>query len=148
ALPTLLTGLVPNLLGNPITHNYNYMWSNYNEQIVYYGVLTLSSTFLAIIYLFRQKHYKTSSTFQQDHRLFWFFLFLCVTSMGVACHIPVFNIINHLPLFNIAMNSRLRLIYIFAGSILGGFGMELFFHSGSANSEFKLKDTIDVQKYL
>ncbi|NLF00802.1 MAG: YfhO family protein [Anaerolineales bacterium] len=115
--PTAITALLPDYLGTPLDKSYLYPYSNYVEQNVYAGVLPLV---LALTYLIGW----TRSRADRRSRAGCFFGILAVLSIGIALRLPLLTAANHLPLFSIVNNGRLRLVYVFALSLLAGMGLD------------------------
>lgn len=115
--PTLITALLPRYFGTPLNDSYWYPYTNYVEQDMYAGILPLALALGAVLGSVRP-----SSNPLRRHVLF--FSGLAIASLGIALRFPLLNTVNFLPLFNLAANGRLRLIYVFAVSILAGIGLE------------------------
>ena len=119
--PTFITAILPQFFGTPLNGSYWYPYSNYNEQTWYTGILPLALMIVAIVWLFRSRRSVI------DDQAIWpliFFLGLAILSLGIALHLPLFNLVNRLPIFNLARNDRLRDVYALSVAILAGLGLE------------------------
>jgi hypothetical protein len=117
--PTIITTLLPNYFGMPLNDSYWFPYSNYVEQNAYVGILPLV---LASTIVLRYVHVPNKASHKRNQVLF--FGSMALISLGVALHLPGFNIVNALPLFDLAANERLRLIYALAIAILAGLGVD------------------------
>jgi uncharacterized membrane protein YfhO len=115
-LSTAVTLICPNFFGNPLDHSYIWPFTNfqnYNEQSVYFGLTPLA---LAIGAFFTD----------QKRRPLIIISSLTLFCIGVAWHLPGFEIVNHLPVFSMAPGKRLRLPFVFLTAVLAGFGYDSF----------------------
>jgi hypothetical protein len=111
-LAGLVTGLVPNLFGNPTwpgEYRSFFPAGNYVEQTIYVGIIGLALAAVAAVVRRREKPVL-------------FLTLLGVGALGAALRLPVLDWVNHLPVFDIASVGRLRLIYTFCASALAGLG--------------------------
>jgi len=114
-LAGLVTGLVPNLFGNPTwpgEYRSFFPAGNYVEQTIYVGIIGLALAAVAAVVRRREKPVV-------------FLALLGVGALGAALRLPVLDWVNHLPVFNIASVGRLRLIYTFCASALAGLGADV-----------------------
>ena len=119
--PTFITAILPQFFGTPLNGSYWYPYSNYNEQTWYVGILPLALAAVSFIWLYRNRH---SAIKEKGNWPMLFFLGLAIFTLGVALHLPIFNLVNRLPIFNLARNGRLRDVYALSVAILAGFGLE------------------------
>jgi hypothetical protein len=117
--PTSVTALLPEYLGTPLDKSYLYPYSNYVEQNAYAGVLPLGLAIAYAVHAWRDRHLRRN-------RRALFLIALAILSLGIALRLPLLTVINHLPLFNLANNGRLRLICVFAVSLLAGLGLDAY----------------------
>lgn len=115
--PTAITALLPQYFGTDLDGSYWFPYSNYVEQNAYVGVLPLALAATVTFHSLRRH----SSPHRNQVLFFALMAFLC---LAVALRLPLLNAVNHLPLFNIAVNGRMRLIYVFAVAILAGLGLD------------------------
>jgi len=111
-LAGLVTGLLPNLFGNPTwpgEYRSFFPAGNFVEQTIYVGIIGLALAAVATVVRRREKPVV-------------FLALLGVGALGAALRLPVLDWVNHLPVFNIASVGRLRLIYTFCASALAGLG--------------------------
>lgn len=118
-LPNLVSGVTaifPNFFGNPVTYNYNWPFStfqNYNEQTIYFGLIPL--TMMVGLLLSRPRKPEI-----------WIVLGLALFSLAVAWRLPGFEAVNHLPVFSISLNKRLKMVFVFFAAVSGGLGYDAF----------------------
>ena len=120
SLPVLI---FPNLFNNP-TWGYSYWsfllnWGNYNELVLYVGILTLIYAALAV--------WKPRAVDQPFVRA-W--VILAIVSFGRAFSLPVFDWFNQVPGMQLGAPARLRLITALSLCVLAGFGAQVFFERG------------------
>ncbi len=112
-LTTLVTFLIPNFFGSPITNNYYWPfpnYQNYSEQAVYFGLIPLALAFSA---LFNRK------LRPQVLALTAISLFF----LAVAWRLPGFEAINHIPPFSLLLNKRLKLFIPMMLAIVAAIGL-------------------------
>jgi len=120
--PTMLTMILPHFFGTPMDGSYWYPYSNYLNQDIYAGVIPLALAVTVTIHSIRDR--------QGAHRSeVRFFALIALISLGVALRFPVLNLVNILPVFQIVANERLRMVFVFAIAILGGFGLDWFWEN-------------------
>lgn len=115
--PTAITTLLPLYFGTPLHENYLYPFSNYVDQNTYAGVLPLALALSVTWHALRNRSWVHRGT------VLWS-ASLALIALGIALHLPLLNLVNRLPLFRISANERLRLVYVFALSILAGMGLD------------------------
>jgi len=114
-LATAVTLICPNFFGNPLDHSYIWPFTNfqnYNEQSVYFGLAPLV---LACCALF-------AGSKRLPHLIISLLAIFCI---GVAWHLPCFEVISHLPVFSMAPSKRFRLPFVFLAAVMAGFGYDL-----------------------
>jgi len=109
----VLTNLVPNLFGNPVTHNYWHPQWNYNEiNGAYVGPIPLMLALMA--WLNRTHRPRT-----------WFFYGLSLLSFGVVYRVPcLYEVVRAIPLFGGMNLLRLLFVAAFSLSVLAGIGAD------------------------
>lgn len=118
-LPNLASGVTaifPNFFGNPVTYNYNWPFStfqNYNEQTIYFGLIPLAM--MVGLLLSRPRRPEI-----------WIVTGLALFSLAVAWRLPGFEVVNHLPVFSISLNKRLKMVFVFFAAVSGGLGYDAF----------------------
>ncbi len=113
-LSTLVTFLIPNFFGSPVSHNY--LWpfpnyQNYNEQTVYFGLIPLAFA-LSVVFNNRRR---SQATILIGISLFF---------LAVAWRLPGFELVNHIPPFSLLLNSRLKMIIPLLMAIVAGIGLD------------------------
>jgi hypothetical protein len=121
AWPTLITALLPQFFGTPLNDSYWYPFSNYNEQTLYAGILPLALAVVSVTWILKRRRSGIKGMCSQP---ICFFLALAILSLAIALHFPLVNLINQLPIFDLAVNGRLRNVYVLAVAILAGFGLD------------------------
>jgi hypothetical protein len=114
-LATAVTLICPNFFGNPLDHSYIWPFTNfqnYNEQSVYFGLVPLALACGALFAGLKQRPLIIIS-------------FLALFCVGVAWHLPGFEVISHLPVFSMAPGKRLRLPFVFLTAVMAGFGYDI-----------------------
>jgi hypothetical protein len=139
--PTVITALLPQFFGTPLNDSYWYPYSNYNEQTLYAGVLPLALAVVSVIWILKRRR---STIKEMSGQPILFFLALAVLSLGIALHFPLFNLVNRLPIFYLAVNRRLRNVYVLAVAILAGFGVDQMIGAVSPQSEGRDRSTLRV----
>ena len=127
AWPTLITALLPQFFGTPLNDSYWYPFSNYNEQTLYAGILPLALALVSATRILKRRRSDATcpSTLKgTSGQPICFFLALGLLSLCIALHFPLVNLINRLPIFDLAVNGRLRNVYVLAVAILAGFGLD------------------------
>lgn len=119
--PTLITALLPRYFGTPLNDSYWYPYTNYVEQDIYAGILPLAIALGATLGALRSRSHPL-------RRQILFFGGLAIIALGIAVRAPLLNLVNFFPFFNLAANGRLRLVYVFAISILAGIGLDQIIH--------------------
>lgn len=115
-LTTSITAIYPNFFGNPVTYNYHWPFStyqNYNEQTIYFGLIPLAMIFALLLS-------------RPRNPLVWIVFGLAIFSLAIAWRIPGFEAVNHLPIFSISLNKRLKMIFAFFAAVSSGFGFDAF----------------------
>lgn len=118
-LPNLVSGVTaifPNFFGNPVTYNYNWPFSNfqnYNEQTMYFGLIPLAMMFGLVLSRPRKPE-------------IWIVIGLALFALAVAWRLPGFEAVSHLPFFSIALNKRLKMVFVFFAAVSGGLGYDAF----------------------
>jgi hypothetical protein len=112
-ITTVVTFLIPNFFGSPITSNY--LWpfpnyQNYNEQAVYFGLIPLALSFSVLFN--RQRR-------SQALILIGISLFF----LAVAWRLPGFEAVNHIPPFSLILNKRMKLFIPLMMAIVAGIGL-------------------------
>ncbi len=120
SLETVIPLAYPDFFGNPVSQKY---WglNNYNEAAIYIGIIPLVFVLMALFSLFKKNQkYKNKQNIS-----FWFWIgFGCFT---VFASFPIARLVAYLPVFNTMFIGRLRFIFVFALSILAGYGVNYFF---------------------
>jgi hypothetical protein len=110
ALPLLV---FPNLWGNPtwrLPYRSFLPWSNYNEMVLYVGVVTL---LLALVGAIRNRGDAVVRCWTG----------IGLVALAMALRLPGIDWLNRLPGLRLALPERLRLVACFAGCVLAGFGV-------------------------
>ncbi|NWG13793.1 MAG: YfhO family protein [Acidobacteria bacterium] len=107
----------PNIYNNP-TWAYPYwsflfLWSNYNEMILYAGTISLILAFAAMA--------RRQACFVS---LVNAWVIVSLLSLGRACRFPIADLLNQLPVVRLGMPERLRLIFSFGVCVLAGIGAQ------------------------
>jgi hypothetical protein len=113
-LATLPLALFPNVYGNPAwqTPYRSFLpWGNYNENVLYVGVVTLA---LAVVGIARCR--------QEGPVRTW--AWLALVAAGMAFRLPVVGWLHELPGLALARPERLRMVLALALPLLAGFGLE------------------------
>lgn len=113
-LLSLVTFINPNFFGNPVSGNFYNPFSNYNEQIWYFGLATLILSLLSLC-LWRR---------ERDVRFWWV---VGVASVLLALRIPGLDLVNQLPVLRWFDPQRLRAFTTLAAAVLAAFGFEAVF---------------------
>jgi len=113
-LSTSLTLLIPNFFGSPLTHNYLWPFSNYqnyNEQTIYFGLIPLALSF--------------SMLFNPRRRSIpWILIAISLFFLAVAWRLPGFEVVNHIPPFSLLLNSRLKMLVPLMLAVVAGIGLD------------------------
>jgi hypothetical protein len=110
ALPLLV---FPNLYNNPTwpgPYRSFLPWGNYNEQVLYVGIVTLLLAILGVVARARGSLVRC-----------W--AFIALLSLGMAFRLPGLDLLNRLPALSLCHPSRLRLVTSFSLCVLAGFGI-------------------------
>ncbi len=113
-LSTIVTFLIPNFFGSPVTHNYFWPfpnYQNYNEQTVYFGLIPLALSFSV---LFNRRRRSQASILIGISLLF----------LAVAWRLPGFEVVNHIPPFSLLLNSRLKMLASLMLAMVAGIGLD------------------------
>jgi hypothetical protein len=119
-LTTIVTFLIPNFFGSPITNNYYWPfpnYQNYSEQAVYFGLIPLALSF-SLLFNRRLR--------PQALVLFGISLFF----LAVAWRLPGFEVVNHIPPFNLLSNKRMKLFVPMMIAIVAGIGLDNWLDRG------------------
>jgi hypothetical protein len=110
ALPLLV---FPNLYNNPTwrgPYRSFLPWGNYNEQVLYVGIVTLLLAILAVVARPREPLVRCWAA-------------IALLSLGMAFRLPGLDLLNRLPALTLCHPSRLRLVTSFSLCVLAGFGI-------------------------
>ncbi len=132
-ITTLVTFLIPNFFGSPITHNYIWpfpTYQNYNEQSVYFGLIPLAMSLYALI---------TPRRRSQAMILVGISLFF----LAVAWRLPGFESVNHIPPFSLLLNKRLKMFIPLMMAIVAAIGLDEWLDDSHIN-KFKADHRILV----
>jgi len=141
AWPTLITALLPQFFGTPLNDSYWYPFSNYNEQTLYAGILPLALAVVSVTWILKRRRSGIKGMCSQP---ICFFLALTILSLAIALHFPLVNLINELPIFDLAVNGRLRNVYVLAVAILAGFGLDQVIGAPSPQPEGEGRSSLRI----
>lgn len=116
--PTLITALLPHLLGTARGNTYWYPAGNPIENAFYLGVLPLALALIGLAAAFRRRLDGAARR--------WVLTWAGIGggALALALHFPLVNGINLLPPFHLLAPGRLRIVVVLAVGLVAGFGLD------------------------
>lgn len=123
---TLATIILPQFFGVPSDGSYWYPFNNMNEQTAYAGIMPLILAVWIVGVTLRRRTYSSQVVFWVGGAL---------VSIAIAVRLPGFSMVSFLPGLNLVQHTRLRLIWVFAVTLLAGFGLDLLVTTARAKAQ-------------